>query len=92
MSTGQAETDKAVNNAESTASHLQDVVNAFSQITDQATQISVAANEQQKVSHDLPEFVSRLQSLTSSNADDSSHLSQMSEEIEAIAKRLNALK
>lgn len=92
MSTGQAETDKAVNNAESTASHLQDVVNAFSQITDQATQISVAANEQQKVSHDLTEFVSRLQSLTSSNADDSSHLSQMSEEIEAIAKRLNALK
>ena len=92
MSTGQAETDKAVNNAESTASHLQDVVNAFSQISDQATQISVAANEQQKVSHDLTEFVSRLQSLTSSNADDSSHLSQMSEEIEAIAKRLNALK
>ena len=92
MSTGQAETDKAVNNAESTASHLQDVVNAFSQITDQATQISVAANEQQKVSHDLTEFVSRLQSLTSSNADDSSRLSQMSEEIEAIAKRLNALK
>lgn len=92
MSTGQAETDKAVNNAESTASHLQDVVNAFSQITDQATQISVAANEQQKVSHDLTEFVSRLQSLTSSNADDSSHLSQMSEEIESIAKRLNALK
>jgi len=92
MSTGQAETDKAVSNAESTASHLQDVVNAFSQITDQATQISVAANEQQKVSHDLTEFVSRLQSLTSSNADDSSHLSQMSEEIEAIAKRLNALK
>ena len=92
MSTGQAETDKAVNNAEATASHLQDVVSAFSQITDQATQISVAANEQQKVSNDLTEFVSRLQALTSSNADDSSRLSSMSEEIDAIARRLNELR
>lgn len=92
MSTGMTETESAVGNAESTASHLQEVVTAFSQITEQATQISVAANEQQKVSHDLTEFVSRLQVLTSSNADDSGRLSQMSEEIEAIARRLNALK
>ncbi|CUB04468.1 methyl-accepting chemotaxis protein [Marinomonas fungiae] len=92
MSTGMSETESAVGNAESTANHLQDVVSAFSQITDQATQISVAANEQQKVSSDLTEFVSRLQALTSSNADDSGRLSKMSEEIDAIAKRLNALK
>ncbi len=92
MSLGQAETEKAVNNAESTAQHLHDVVNAFSQITDQATQISVAANEQQKVSNDLSEFVARLQGLTSSNADDSNRLSRMSEEIDAIARRLNSLK
>ena len=92
MTTGQSETENAVNNAEATASHLQEVVSAFSQITDQATQISVAANEQQKVSNDLTEFVSRLQALTSSNADDSSRLSRMSEEIDAIARRLNDLR
>ncbi|MBJ7550351.1 methyl-accepting chemotaxis protein [Marinomonas ostreistagni] len=92
MTTGQSETESAVNNAEATASHLQEVVSAFSQITDQATQISVAANEQQKVSNDLTEFVSRLQALTSSNADDSSRLSRMSEEIDAIARRLNDLR
>lgn len=92
MTTGQSETESAVSNAESTAAHLQDVVNAFSQITDQATQISVAAEEQQKVSNDLSQFVARLQDLTSSNADDSNLLSRMSEEIDAIAQRLNSLK
>lgn len=92
MSQGLSETEKAVTSAESTAGHLQEVVSSFSLITDQATQISVAANEQQKVSNDLTQFVSRLQALTSSNADDSSHLSHMSEEIDAIAKRLNELR
>lgn len=92
MTLGQSETERAVSNAESTANHLSGVVDAFSQITDQATQISVAANEQQKVSNDLTEFVSKLQSLTSSNADDSSRLSRMSEEIDAIARRLNDLR
>ena len=92
MELGQSETERAVTTAESTAAHLQQVVDAFSQITDQATQISVAAGEQQKVSQDLSMFVSRLQELTGSNATDSSELSRMSQEIDAIAKRLNALK
>jgi methyl-accepting chemotaxis protein len=92
MELGHSETERAVATAESTASHLQQVVSAFSQITDQATQISVAAGEQQKVSQDLSKFVSRLQELTGSNASDSSHLSRMSQEIDAIANRLNALK
>jgi methyl-accepting chemotaxis protein len=92
MELGHSETERAVTTAESTASHLQQVVDAFSQITDQATQISVAAGEQQKVSQDLSLFVSRLQELTGSNASDSSHLSRMSKEIDAIANRLNKLK
>ncbi|MFT6656000.1 MAG: methyl-accepting chemotaxis protein, partial [Marinomonas primoryensis] len=92
MELGHSETERAVTTAESTASHLQQVVDAFSQITDQATQISVAAGEQQKVSQDLSMFVSRLQELTGSNASDSSHLSRMSKEIDAIANRLNELK
>ena len=92
MSLGQSETENAVGRAESTAEHLQGVVTSFSQITEQATQISEAAQEQQKVSNDLSNFVARLQSLTSSNAEDSSRLSGMSEEIDAIAKRLDALK
>lgn len=92
MELGHSETERAVATAESTASHLQQVVSAFSQITDQATQISVAAGEQQKVSQDLSQFVSRLQELTGSNASDSGHLSRMSQEIDAIANRLNALK
>lgn len=92
MSQGITETGNAVTNAEFTANHLQEVVNSFTQITDQATQISVAANEQQKVSSELTQFVTRLQSLTSSNADDSNQLSLMSEEIDAIARRLNSLK
>ena len=92
MELGHSETERAVATAESTAAHLQQVVDAFSQITDQATQISVAAGEQQKVSQDLSMFVSRLQELTGSNASDSSQLSRMSQEIDAIAKRLNALK
>lgn len=92
MEQGQAETDHALESTESTSKHLQQVVNAFSEITDQAMQISVAASEQQKVSHELSEFVSRLQALTSSNAEDSNHLSQMSEKIDAIAKRLNEMK
>ncbi|WP_409525569.1 methyl-accepting chemotaxis protein [Nitrincola sp. MINF-07-Sa-05] len=92
MELGQNETERAVSSTETTAEHLQQVVDAFSQITDQATQISVAAREQQKVSHDLSQFVARLQALTSSNADDSNHLSRMSEEIDAIAKRLNSMK
>ena len=50
------------------------------------------AKEQQKVSNDLSQFVARLQDLTSSNAEDSNQLRQMSEEIDAIAQRLNALK
>ena len=92
MELGQNETERAVSSTETTAEHLQQVVDAFSEITDQATQISVAAREQQKVSHDLSQFVARLQALTSSNADDSNHLSRMSEEIDAIAKRLNSMK
>ena len=92
MELGHSETERAVETAESTANHLHQVVSAFSQITDQATQISVAAGEQQKVSQDLSKFVSRLQELTGSNASDSSHLSRMSQEIDAIANRLNALK
>ena len=92
MELGHNETERAVTTAESTAKHLQQVVDAFSQITDQATQISVAAGEQQKVSQDLSMFVSRLQELTGSNASDSSHLSRMSKEIDAIANRLNELK
>ncbi|SBS26193.1 Methyl-accepting chemotaxis protein PctC [Marinomonas spartinae] len=92
MELGQQETEKAVQTAELTANHLQEVVNAFSQITEQATQISEAAHEQQKVSQDLTQFVSRLQELTGSNAADSNKLSNMSKEIDAIAKRLNALR
>lgn len=92
MELGHTETERAVATAESTATHLQQVVNAFSQITDQATQISVAASEQQKVSQELSMFVARLQELTGSNATDSSQLSRMSQEIDAIAIRLNALK
>ena len=92
MQLGHSETEKAVSTAESTATHLQEVVSAFSQITDQATQISVAASEQQKVSQELSMFVARLQELTGSNASDSNQLSNMSQEIDAIARRLNALK
>ncbi|TYL46561.1 methyl-accepting chemotaxis protein [Marinomonas sp. IMCC 4694] len=92
MELGHSETERAVSTAEATAAHLQQVVSAFSQITDQATQISVAAGEQQKVSQDLSHFVSRLQDLTGSNASDSSQLSRMSQEIDAIANRLNKLK
>lgn len=92
MEVGQAETEKAVSNAELTAQHLQEVVEAFSEIINQATQISVASEEQQKVSHNLGMFVSRLQELTGSNASDSSKLSSMSNEIDAIAKRLDSLK
>lgn len=92
MEQGQSETGHAVESTQTTAMHLQKVVDAFSQITDQATQISIAAGEQQKVSHELSQFVSRLQALTDSNASDSSHLSTMSEKIDGIAKRLNAMK
>lgn len=92
MEQGQHETGNAVETTQSTARHLQKVVDAFSQITDQATQISIAAGEQQKVSHELSQFVSRLQALTDSNASDSSQLSTMSEKIDGIAKRLNAMK
>ena len=86
---GHQETEKAVQITQLTANHLQEVVNAFSQITEQAVQISEAAQEQQKVSEDLSKFVSRLQELTGSNAKDSGQLSVMSQEIDAIAKRLN---
>ena len=92
MQNGHAETQKAVSSAESTAEHLQQVVSSFANIMQQATQISIAAQEQKKVSNELSEFVSRLQDLTSSNAEDSSSLSRMSEEIDNIARRLNALK
>ncbi|WCN14997.1 methyl-accepting chemotaxis protein [Marinomonas mediterranea] len=92
MEKGQSETQSAVNLAESTATHLQEVVEAFTQITDQGTQIAVAAQEQQKVSDDLSQFVTRLQALTSSNAEDSSLLRNMSEEIDSIAQRLDALR
>jgi methyl-accepting chemotaxis protein len=66
-------------------------VGAFKRITQQATQISVAAGEQQRVSNDLTRFVVRLKDLTESNAQDSSQLNKMSEEIDAIAKRLDRL-
>jgi methyl-accepting chemotaxis protein len=92
MEHGHSETHRAVSSAESTSTHLQQVVEAFSQITDQAMQIATAAQEQQKVSNDLSQFVARLQELTSSNAEDSNQLRQMSEEIDAIAQRLNELK
>lgn len=91
MELGQAETNHALESTESTSRHLQQVVTAFADITGQAMQISVAASEQQKVSNELSEFVARLQALTSSNADESNQLSQMSEKIDAIAKRLNAM-
>ncbi|PPC79091.1 methyl-accepting chemotaxis protein [Pokkaliibacter plantistimulans] len=92
MEQGRSETDNAMGKVESTAAHLRHVVEAFGDITHQATQISVAASEQQKVSDSLSQFVSRLRELTSGNADDSSQLSSMSEQIDAIARRLNALK
>jgi methyl-accepting chemotaxis protein len=92
MEKGQQETERAVTTAEDTANHLQDVVGAFERIAQQATQISVAASEQQRVSDDLTRFVDRLQELTESNAQDSTQLNRMSEEIDAIAKRLDRLK
>ncbi len=88
MELGHSATAKAVTTTESTANHLQRVVAAFSQITDQATQISIAASEQKKVSQELSMFVSRLQEMTDSNASDASNLSDMSQEIDAIAQRL----
>ncbi|MRJ44616.1 hypothetical protein KF946_10090 [Idiomarina loihiensis] len=91
MEHGQNQTKNAVESTESTSAHLQQVVEAFSQITEKATQIAEASAEQQKVSNELSQFVNRLQALTASNADDSNHLSQMSEKIDAIAKRLNAM-
>ncbi|MCK7458906.1 methyl-accepting chemotaxis protein [Idiomarina aminovorans] len=89
MEHGQSQTNNAVELTESTSAHLQQVVEAFSQITEKATQIAEASREQQKVSGELSQFVNRLQALTASNADDSNQLSQMSEKIDAIAKRLN---
>ena len=92
MELGQQETLKAVDTAQLTYQHLQHVVEAFGQIAERATQIAVAAEEQERVTHEMNEQVSRLNSLTDSNADDSAHLHQMSDAIADVAQRLNALR
>lgn len=92
MELGQQETLKAVDTAQLTYQHLQNVVEAFGQIAERATQIAVAAEEQERVTHEMNEQVSRLNSLTDSNADDSANLHQMSNAIADVAQRLNALR
>ena len=91
-SEGQSETQKAVATAQQTYDHLQEVVAAFGQIAERATQIAVAAEEQERVTHEMNEQVTRLNNLTDSNADDSEQLHQMSNAIADVAKRLDVLR
>ncbi len=92
MEEGQSETQKAVATAQQTYDHLQEVVAAFGQIAERATQIAVAAEEQERVTHEMNEQVTRLNNLTDSNADDSEQLHQMSNAIADVAKRLDVLR
>lgn len=92
MEEGQAETQRAVDTAQNTYQHLQAVVEAFGQIAERATQIAVAAEEQERVTHEMNEQVTRLNNLTDSNADDSAQLHKMSNAIADVASRLNTLR
>ena len=92
MEEGQSETQRAVSTAQQTYEHLQEVVDGFGQIAERAAQIAVAAEEQERVTHEMNEQVTRLNSLTDSNADDSAELHQMSNAIANVAKRLDVLK
>lgn len=92
MEAGQSETLKAVNTAQETYDHLQSVVAAFGQISERAMQIAVAAEEQERVTHEMNAQVTRLNNLTDSNADDSAQLHHMSNAIADVAKRLDVLK
>ncbi len=92
MEDGQTETQRAVDTAQNTYQHLQVVVEAFGQIAERATQIAVAAEEQERVTHEMNEQVTRLNNLTDSNADDSAQLHHMSNAIADVAKRLDGMR
>lgn len=92
MENGQTETQHAADTAQNTYQHLQVVVEAFGQIAERAAQIAVAAEEQERVTHEMNEQVTRLNNLTDSNADDSAQLHHMSHAIADVAKRLDVLR
>ena len=91
MSQGQQETDKAVSGAQQTHVHLQTVVEDFSQITERATQIAVAAEEQERVTQEMSLQLSNLNQMTDGNADNSAQLNRMSDTLAEVASRLTRL-
>ncbi|WP_409420721.1 methyl-accepting chemotaxis protein [Pseudaeromonas sp. ZJS20] len=91
MSQGQVETDKAVSGAQQTHEHLQAVVEAFGQITERATQIAVAAEEQERVTQEMSLQLSNLNQLTDGNADNSAKLNRMSDTLAEVAGQLTRL-
>ena len=88
MGQGQQETDKAVAIARLSHQHLQSVVAAFGEITERATQIAVAAEEQDRVTQEMGMQLQKLNQLTDGNADNASQLSQMSDVLADVAGRL----
>lgn len=52
----------------------------------------MTAEEQERVTHEMNEQVTRLNNLTDSNADDSAQLHHMSHAIADVAKRLDVLR
>lgn len=92
MSQGQSATSAAVAAAQATHQHLSDVVNAYSHISEQATQIAVAAEQQERVTQEMSQQLLGLNQLTDDNAESSARLHAMSDTITEVARRLDALR
>ncbi|PVZ62939.1 methyl-accepting chemotaxis protein [Pelagibaculum spongiae] len=90
MSNGQQLSDETRSKASEAGNAVQAAVDSFNEITAKASQIAVAAEEQEAVARQLDELVHRVQRLAETNNDDAQQMLQQSEEIQAMAKRLES--
>jgi methyl-accepting chemotaxis protein len=91
MQSGEARTEHAVGEAEGAAAALTSTVNSFSDISQRAQQIALAANEQSHVTQEINQLAVRIHTISEDNARDALALNQVSAAMQALSGRLAAL-
>jgi methyl-accepting chemotaxis protein len=91
MEQGQQQTRNAVDKAAAAYQHLQQIVQSFTEITDRATQIAVAAEQQERVTQEMAQLILGISQQSENNAAESAQLQRMSDDLAHVAGRLNTL-
>ncbi len=82
---------QSIERAQEARDSFADIVSAFSNIEGRTATIATAVEEQTRVAQEIHQLAERIRSLSEQNAQDASHLNDMSRDYTAVAQRLHAI-